>query len=314
MEADKKTIKVLELELEKIKAENEAILKIQDIQDYHIKAEAKEDISEATAFIVLSDWHCEEKVKSSSVNGLNSFSLKIAEERINTVFRNSLKVYSVLKKDISIPNIVIGLLGDFISSNIHEELLENTSLRPIEAIIWVQEKIKAGIEYLLKNTDAKFTIVCSSGNHARITKKTHISNASGNSLEFFMYNNLKNNIINDRVKWIVNDSYHTYLKVYNYTIRFHHGDAMRFLGGISGIFLPAYKSISQWNKAKKADFDIFGHFHQMKDGGNFLCNGSLIGWNAYAINIKADFEMPSQAFFLLDKKHGKTITTKIYLN
>jgi hypothetical protein len=78
--------------------------------------------------------------------------------------------------------------------------------------------------------------------------------------------------------------------------------------------LPAYKSISQWNKARKADLDVFGHFHQQKDGGNFVSNGSLIGWNSYAIRIKADFEKPSQAFFLIDKNFFKTITTKIYID
>ena len=89
---------------------------------------------------------------------------------------------------------------------------------------------------------------------------------------------------------------------------------MKYGGGVGGIFIPAYKSIAQWNKAKKADMDVFGHFHQQKDGGNFISNGSLIGWNSYAIRIKADYEKPSQTFFLIDKQHFKTITTKIYID
>jgi len=52
----------------------------------------------------------------------------------------------------------------------------------------------------------------------------------------------------------------------------------------------------------------------MKDGGTFISNGSLIGWNAYAIKIKADFEKPKQAFFLVDKKRFVICVRPIILN
>ena len=42
-------------------------------------------------------------------------------------------------------------------------------------------------------------------------------------------------------------------------------------------------------------------------------NGSLIGYNAYALSIKASFEPPTQTYFLLDKKRGRTMTAPIYL-
>ena len=80
---------------------------------------------------------------------------------------------------------------------------------------------------------------------------------------------------------------------------------------MGGIFIPANKAIAQWNKVQWADLDVFGHFHQMKDGGNFVSNGSLIGFNAYALSIKADYEHPKQAFFLIDRKRGRTITAPI---
>jgi len=47
---------------------------------------------------------------------------------------------------------------------------------------------------------------------------------------------------------------------------------------------------------------------------NFVSNGSLIWYNAYAESIKADFEKPAQAFFLVDKKRGKTIQAPISLD
>ena len=79
------------------------------------------------------------------------------------------------------------------------------------------------------------------------------------------------------------------------------------------MFIPAYKAVSQWDKGRRADLDIFGHFHQTKDGGKFLCNGSLIGYNSFALRIKADYEPPQQTLLLVDKKRGRTCTWPILL-
>lgn len=127
-----------------------------------------------------------------------------------------------------------------------------------------------------------------------------------------MYHSMKNYFKdNKRVKFLISASYHSYLKIYDFTIRFHHGHQMQYGGGVGGIFIPAFKAISQWNKAHRADLDCFGHFHNRKDGGNFILNGSIIGHSAYAISIKCDYEKPMQTFFLVDKKRGKTMVTPI---
>ena len=103
------------------------------------------------------------------------------------------------------------------------------------------------------------------------------------------------------------------MDVYDKTIRFHHGHAMRYYGGVGGIYIPVNKAIAQWNKARPASLDIFGHFHQLKDGGIFVSNGSLIGWSPYSMRIKADYEEPKQAFIVIDNKHGRTFTCPIYV-
>ena len=128
-----------------------------------------------------------------------------------------------------------------------------------------------------------------------------------------MYHNLANYFRgNKRVTFLIADGYLSYVKVYDFMIRFHHGHAMKYGGGIGGLFIPTFKAISQWQKMKHADLDCFGHFHQFKDGGNFICNGSIIGYNSFALQIKADYETPRQTFFLIDSKRGcKTVTTPI---
>ena len=117
-----------------------------------------------------------------------------------------------------------------------------------------------------------------------------------------------------RVEFMVALGYHSYVDVYDKVLRFHHGHQIRYGGGVGGLYIPVGKSISQWNKAKRADMDYFGHFHQLRDGGNFICNGSLIGYSAFGISIKADFERPQQAFSVFDNKHGRTFTCPILVD
>jgi len=271
--------------------------------------------SEATAFIIASDWHYEETVKSEVVSGLNKYNLNIAHQRITKFFQGGLKLYDLMRKDVKIKNIVLALLGDFITGNIHEEFLETCSLQPMDAIWEVYEEIVSGIDFLLKNSDANLIIPCVSGNHPRITKQIHYSTESGNSIEYFMYRSIaKHYEGNKRVQVKVAKGYHCYLDIYGKVIRFHHGHAIRYGGGVGGITIPVNKAIAQWNKARHADLDIFGHFHQLKDNGNWICNGSIIGYNAFALRIKADYETARQSFFLFDKSRGLTITAPILVN
>lgn len=109
-----------------------------------------------------------------------------------------------------------------------------------------------------------------------------------------------------RVEFIVATGQHSYLNIYGYKLRFLHGHSVRYGGGVGGITIPINKAIAQWDKAIKAYLTVMGHFHTFFDGGNFITNGSLIGYNAYAMSIKASFERPKQALFLIDKTRGKT--------
>lgn len=271
--------------------------------------------SEATPVVVASDWHSEETVLPAQVSGLNEFNLEIADRRITRFFQSSLNlIKNHLNPGVNITDVVIALLGDFITNDIHEELVENVALKPVEAIIWVQDRIVAGLNFLLTHSPYTYTVVCRVGNHSRTTKKTYFSQENGHSLEHMMYVFLKGYFRNEpRLNFVIQDGYHLFLDVYGTTIRFHHGHAIKYGGGVGGIFIPAFKAISQWNKARPADLDVFGHFHQTKDGGNFLCNGSLIGYNAFAVAIKADYERPQQTLILVDKKRGLTCRWPILL-
>lgn len=307
--------KALLRQIEEAEAERDAVLQMHDNINTTRIVPTKNIHSEATAVLVASDWHVEEHIKPETVNGLNCYDLTIAEQRAKSFFANGRRLIEICRKDVDINTVVLALLGDFISGHIHDELMEGNLLSPVDAVIFAQNLVASGIEHLLEDKKIqKIVIPCHSGNHGRMTAKRRVATERENSLEFFMYHQLQNHFRgNPRVEFIVAGGYHTYLDVYNTTLRFHHGHSISYGGGVGGITVPVNKAIAQWDKLRRADIDVFGHFHQFFDGGKFVCNGSLIGWSPYALSIKAGYELPRQAFFLIDKKRGKTIVAPILL-
>lgn len=314
--------KVLDEAVKKISAlerEREALVSLRERtpQLYDIPVRTPSGTSESVMCVVASDWHSEELVELGQVGGLNEHNLEIGEQRATNFWRGCQRFYDIFSRDTKINTIVVGLLGDFITNSIHEELAEENLLNPTDAIYRVQNMLLSGLRFLLANTTSDLVVVCHSGNHGRTTQMQRISNEVGNSLEHYMYYNMRDLLASEpRVKFQIAEGYHSYTRLFDgkYTVRWHHGHGMNFGGGVGGITIPVNKAIAQWNKGVKADLDVFGHFHTRTDATNFVSNGSLIGYNAYAVRIKADYEVPSQSLFLVNKKFNtKGIYTPIFV-
>jgi len=294
-------------ELERLEKENEAF-KQKSGDVFNIPVRVGTDTSEAVAVILASDWHLEELVRKEWVGGKNEYNLQIAEMRAIEFFQNALMLLKKEQRSVRIDTMVLWLGGDFITGNIHDENVETAQLLPIEAMLFAERLIKSGIQFLLSNTKVKLVIPCNAGNHARITRKQRHSTDVGNSLETIMYHHLAEYFKgSSRVEFILQEGYHVILPIYpDFKIRFHHGQNVKFGGGIGGLYIPAKKAISQWQKSETVQMDCFGHLHTLKIDGDFICNGSMIGYSPFAVAIKGDFEKPKQAFFLIDKKRGRT--------
>lgn len=303
-QTDKK-YKLLQKQNEELQKQVNLIKQVREVTTYEIKSASSSE-SQATSVSILSDVHSEELVRPESVNNLNEYNLEIATERIPRFFANTARLIKVKQQSSKITTHILALLGDNVTGQIHEEI--ETLLDPAEAVIFAMNHIASGIEFLLNETNVNFLIPCHSGNHGRQTKTIHQGNEHGNSNEYLMYHMLANHFKgNKRVKFLIAKGYHSFIDIAGFKIRFHHGHNLKYGGGVGGIFIPTRKAIAQWNRSNPVDLDVFGHFHQLLWGGNFICNGSVIGYNAYALGIKADFDRPKQAFFLVN--HGRKEVT-----
>ncbi len=268
----------------------------------------------ASAIICWTDWHVEETVKSSTVNGLNSFNLNIADKRIARTVNKSIELTQFARSLSKIDDLVIWLGGDFITGYIHEELMEGNSLSPPEAINWIQDRIFNGLRSIIKELKpARMRVVCNHGNHSRTSLKKRIATRAANSFEWMAYKTMEKFCQLDQlpIEWHIADGYHEYLPVQGKVVRFHHGDALKYGGGVGGITIPVNKAIAQWNKAKHADLDVFGHWHQYIEQWSWVSVGCLIGHSPFAIEIKADYQPPTQAIVVVDKHYGKVLSMRV---
>jgi len=275
--------------------------------------------STSWAFAVASDWHAGEYVDPETVSGLNAFDLDIFHKRATKFFKNSLYLTDLVRAGTDIPVFVLALLGDFISGEIHQEIREESLGSATEMTALVTDVLCDGIDFLLKEGGFEHILIpCSFGNHGRNTKEIRSSTAWKTSYEYLMYSFLaKLYKDNPKVHFQLSRGYHNYFDVMDkYKLRLHHGDAIRYAGGVGGITIPVNKAVAQWNKSpagRNTYLDIFGHYHQSKSDNCWISNGSLVGYNAFAMKIKADYEPPRQQFFTIEKDHGLTFPSYIFL-
>lgn len=266
------------------------------------------DRREAAAFAVASDWHVEERVDPKVIQGLNEYNPQIAELRAARFFEGIEWLILEQRRTFTIRELYLFAIGDFITGYIHEELREGNFLSPIQAVLFWQDLFERGIRQLLARVpDLAIKIAFRIGNHGRTTHKTQIATAAANSFEFGAYAQLRRLFANEpRVQIQLDEGHHSIVEVYDYRVHLHHGDSVRYAGGIGGIDVPLNRAAVQWRNKYKCHLSIVGHFHDGQMGETIIRNDSLIGYGAYSDWLpSAQPHSAWQAFGIIDRKRGK---------
>lgn len=273
------------------------------------QSRAKGSRHAATMIVLLSDWHVEERVDPETVNGLNDFSLDVAEQRIGELSGRLAQILDHERRLARIDRVLIWLGGDFISGHIHDDTAELAQLAPLSAIRWAGERLRGFIDAVADNA-REVIVATSSGNHGRSTDKLRIGTEMEHSFEQHLYLTMAAAEARRNVRWQVGTGYLNVVDLDGFRVRLHHGHAVRYQGGIGGIHVPLNKSIASWDAVDKVHLTCLGHWHQFSWGraGRYVSNGSLIGHSAYATRIKALYEPPCQAAVVVD--HGRNEVTK----
>ena len=275
------------------------------------KAKAKKATRHpATAILMLSDVHCEERVLPETVNGENDYSLEVCEKRIAELEERFLACLEHERNQADIRRVLIWLGGDLITGHIHPDCVEVTQLSPMNATRWIAERLRGLVDRVAQAADE--VVVCTNaGNHGRSTEKNRIATELEHSWEQLMYFTLAREEQNKNVTWQIAEGHLGYVDLDGFLVRTTHGHSIRYAGGVYGLALPASKAIARWDAGRRADLTIFGHYHcwGWLRGARYVANGSVIGHSPYAERV-ASPERPCQGMVIVD--HGRQEVTRAY--
>jgi hypothetical protein len=265
---------------------------------------AKQGTLPQAAYIsLLSDAHLDERVRPAEVRHLNEFTPEIAHERMQQFWQKNLTMLHTARKTWDVRTYVQWLGGDLQTGWIHDELVSENYLSPFEAAEFVYDEVEAGLKFLLDRSDCeRIVVVTSNGNHGRNTDKMWASGSWRNSYEYHIYKFLLKRFADTpRIEFQLGQGYENHLTVHGLRIRFHHGDEVKYKGGVGGIYPALYRRINEVNSGPdKADLDCLGHHHRLGFGPRAFTNGSVIGFNHYAATKGFAPEEPQQASFVVD--------------
>ena len=292
-------------------------LKTQDISSYRIPTiEANNSVkSEATAIVQLSDTHFGKIILPSTVNGLNEHNPDIAKKRMDCLAENLIKMVRKERSEVKIDTLVLGLGGDFMENDmLHDHSQKATAFSQMQEIVFAKEMLHKFIKTVAENGNfKKIMIPCVRGNHSRTTKKMNSTIDYLTNFESLLYNLLKQDFNDSLFDWYAPDSDICEFKVYDKKIRSLHGWQVKSGGGIGGLTIPLNKYILRLDQISKCDYNLMHHYHSLSyPTANCTLNGSLCGYDTFAMQIGASFQKPMQSFQLLDKQRGFTIKAPLF--
>lgn len=275
--------------------------------------------SPGVPMLLMSDWHWAEVVDPKQINGVNEFNMEIARARVERMVKNTIDVCFHHMVNPDYPGIVLGLAGDLIGGDIHEELMATNEVEVMPTILDLLDVLIS----VVKSFKAKFKrvfVVGVSGNHGRNTKKIRMKGRNATNFDWLICQLLHRHFQEDPdIHFQIPDGPDAHFRIYNTRYLMTHGD--QFSGG-DGVIGPLGPIIRGDHKKRTRngqidmDYDVMlmGHWHQYIALKRVIVNSSLKGYDEYAYSNNFPFEEPIQALWFTHPTRGVTSHWPIYVN
>lgn len=221
---------------------------------------------EKGATLMVSDLHYGIKVD----NQFNYYDTEVAEDRLKQLTNKTIQYCK--KHDISHLN--IELLGDMVSGTIHTGVRVQQEEDIIQQIIDCAELLSNMVNDLAEHIE-NVTVYSVYGNHGRTEPNKHDA-INRENYERLIYYFMKN-----RVKGVrfIDSQGEDFIKYYDFgkTFVISHGDKDKQATSIETYSKMLGEQVGEVH---------LGHFHEFKEIGNVIVNGSIVGSDDYCVSIR----------------------------
>lgn len=271
----------------------------------------------ATAHLLLSDLHLDEVVRPEEMRGINAYNRDIALQRLTRTAEGFVKVCRDYWSGHIYDGAVVALGGDVFSGEIHDELRESNEEPLIGSLVFWLDPL-ADVLRVIADEFGKVHVPVVVGNHGRTSRKPRAKFRARSNFDWAIAHALARTFAGDqRVSFDIPDSADCRFPVYGQHTLLTHGDQATGGAGIGGIWPPIMRLVAR----KRAQGDatgqpfhtmICGHWHSYVQGPDFIVNGSVKGYDEYAMVSNFAYEVPQQAAWLETPEHGRTWTAPIF--
>ena len=270
----------------------------------------------ATLMKMLSDLHLDETIRPSEVSGVNAYNREIATGRLERDAENTVKLARHYLSGVTWDGMVLMLGGDLVSGDIHEELSQTNADTILGTMLYWSEQLSAYVARMAEEF-GKVHVVSVPGNHGRMSRKPRAKLRAQTNFDWLLSHLVQRSVKAKGVTWQIPDAADVTFKVYDRWHLLTHGDQAHGGNGIGGIFPPImrlrarklqhYASIGQ-------GFDVvwMGHWHQYLPTPSLVVNGSLKGFDEFAMLMGFSSEPPIQALAVATPERGLTFTAPVF--
>jgi hypothetical protein len=273
-----------------------------------------------TIVVTLSDLHWGEVVDLDAMDGINSYNLKIARQRLKRAFLGVIALATEHWAGPPPARVIVILGGDMISGEIHNELERTNEATSLPALKDCADHIAAGLDLLAKSLPkTPIEVIVIPGNHGRSTLKYQ---SKGYTLT--SYDTLCGDLIEMRLHDRKQFSFYrpasgdALFNVYNWLVLASHGDRLGSRGGMGFVGVAAtaargFKKVIMDYSARgfRVDLIIIGHFHSALELEEGFVNSSLVGPSEYSRDGRFRPRPATQLFLAIHPDRGVTQTRRL---
>ena len=278
---------------------------------------AKPKRSAATLVVMLSDTHFDEVVNVDEMEGLNCYNREIAVMRLEKWAQNVIKLSRHYLSGVTYDGVVVILGGDIFTGDIHEELALTNEDTMIGSLLFWSEQVAAAIQ-LLTDEFKKCYVTSVVGNHGRTTRKPRMKQRVKTNFDYLLAKMVERHFrLDKRVSFDIPESADCLIKIYEHGHLITHGDQVSGGGGIGGIYPPimrmrARKQARYLATGKSFQTLWLGHWHQYISTPSMIVNGSLKGFDEYAMLMGFGHETAQQALAIVTPERNITIQAPVF--
>jgi len=283
----------------------------------------------------LTDTHVGDNVEADEMVGLNAYNIDIFNKRLYGWATQLLKLIEFRRSYAEINELVIPMLGDMISGDIHEELARTNNDHNMGQMIRGANLIAQALIFLAPHFK-KIRVPCVVGNHGRMTRKPPMKNKYMD-WDYMLYQWISVFCKNQKnIEFHIPKSFMTTVKVCNRNLLLSHGDFINGAGSGTAISkgINNMRNVLQFRKGLQEEignlrneyaalpdyFDsvLIGHFHRIDEidigtGAIHIC-GCMKGGDEFAMQRVQAINKPRQLVLYYHPKYGEIGKDIIYLN